>query len=171
MKRFLLSVCFLTATVGGIASDPAKTIENDYFTLSIATGETEGKVITASPRNEQLKKRLSSGPYFLGLRIASTRQFMLKNLWLKSGQIGIPLDVEQPPPLELRLFVADFEYVQVGVYDGQCFSDGWSFVQYFSVSDEGFTLVDPVADGLIAPSRSAAEQNAAGQPATRSESE
>ena len=80
---------------------------------------------------------------------------MRKSLWLKSEQTGIPLDVEQMPALEIRLFVADFEYVQVGVYDDQCFSDGWSFVQYFSVSDDGFTLVDPVAERLIAPNKSA----------------
>jgi len=155
MKRLLLSACFLSAALVGTANEPATTIENDYFTLSIAAGETEGKVITAIPRNEKLKKRQSTGPYFLGVRVASTQQFMRKSLWLKSEQIGIPLDVEQPPALEVKLFVAEFEYVQIGVYDGQCFSDGWSFVQYFSVSDDGFTLIDPVTEGLIAPSKSA----------------
>jgi hypothetical protein len=155
MKRLLLSACFLSTTLAGTANEPSATIENDYFTLSIAAGETEGKVITAIPRNERLKKRQSTGPYFLGVRVASTQQFMRKSLWLKSEQTGIPLDVEQMPALEIRLFVADFEYVQVGVYDDQCFSDGWSFVQYFSVSDDGFTLVDPVAERLIAPNKSA----------------
>jgi len=155
MNQFLTAICFFSLASLGASDEPATTIESDYFTLSISAGAPEGKVITATPTNTPLKKRLSGGQYFLGLRIASNREFMRKGLWLKSDQIYIPLDIEQPPPLLVRLYVEDFEFVEVGVYDDQCFSDGWSFVRYFSVSDDGFTLVDPVKEGLIEPMKAA----------------
>ena len=155
MNQFLTAICFFSVATLGASGEPATTIESDYFTLSIGAGDPEGKVITATPKNTPLKKRLSGGQYFLGLRIASSREFMRKGLWLKSDQIYIPLDTEQAPPLMVRLYVADFEFVEVGIYDDQCFSDGWSFVRYFSVSDDGFTLVDPVKEGLIEPSKPA----------------
>jgi len=108
------------------------------------------------PLNTGLSKE--KAPYFISIEVAETEDDLKDPTKCILITQGIPLDVDSPYPIGLRLKEGKTQYYKVTAFTDACFTT-WRRSQVYSINSQGI---------LALPSEQT-EQTAAGQPATRSD--
>lgn len=100
----------------------------------------ESDSVLIVPLNRGLKDERA--PYFISIEVADSEDDLSDpNKYISITQ-GIPLDVETPYPIGLRLTDGKTQYYKVTVFSDACFVD-WRRSQVYSVNSQGILALKP----------------------------